>query len=73
MCCGTIQTRGNFPLPYSVPQCYSNKGQLSVAMQCPSNKGQFSIVLDLRLCISTGGFVLVQQWPFVKIVFENFY
>ncbi|GMP79569.1 hypothetical protein CsSME_00035057 [Camellia sinensis var. sinensis] len=29
---------------YSVLRCYSNKGQLPVAMQCPLDKGQFSIV-----------------------------
>ena len=42
MCCDAIQTRGNFPLPYSVPLCYSNKVQLSVAVQLSSSKGQFS-------------------------------
>ncbi|KAF5933249.1 hypothetical protein HYC85_029420 [Camellia sinensis] len=40
--CDAIQTRRNFPLPYSVPWCHSNRGQLSVAMQLFSRKGQFS-------------------------------
>ena len=58
---------------YSVLRCYSNKGQLFVAMQCPSDKGQFSIVMNPRLCISRVGLVLVEQWPFAKTIFENFY
>ena len=51
----------------------SNKGQHFVAMQCPSDKGQFSIAMDPRLRISRVGSVLVEQWSFAKIVFENFY
>ena len=55
VCCGAIQTRGNFPLPCSVLQA----------------KGNFPS--DLRLCISRVGSVLVEQWPFAKTLFENFY
>ena len=42
MCCGVIQTRGNFPLPFNVLRCRPNKGQLSVAIQyaaVPSKQG----------------------------------
>ncbi|KAI8026422.1 hypothetical protein LOK49_LG02G02167 [Camellia lanceoleosa] len=42
VCCGAIQTRGNFPLPFNAPRCRSNKRQLSVAMQLSSSTGQFS-------------------------------
>mgnify|MGYP003702811423 CR=1 FL=1 len=58
---------------YSALWCQADKGQLSVAVQCHLDKGQVSIVLDLRLCISRVNSALIEQWPFVKIVFENFY
>ena len=57
---------------YCALWCNSDKGQLSIVMQCHLDKGQFSIVLDLRLCISRVKSVLVEQWPFVKIVFRFF-
>ncbi|KAF5931986.1 hypothetical protein HYC85_028157 [Camellia sinensis] len=85
---GAVQTRGNFPLPFDAPWRRPNKGQLSVAIQCaavPFKQGAtFRCHAALfeqggnfppgpRLRISRVGSVLVEQWPFAKIVFENVY
>mgnify|MGYP003703518325 CR=1 FL=1 len=73
---------------YNALRCYSDKGQLSVAIQCaavPCKQGAtFRCHVALfeqgdnfppnpRLCVSRVGSVLVKHWPFAKIVFENFY
>ena len=71
VCCGTIQTRGNFSLSFTVLRCYSTRGNFLLPCSVLQTRGSFPS--DPRLCISRVGSVLVEQWPFTKTVFENFY
>ena len=42
-------------------------------LPCSSAQARSNFPSNLKLCISRVGSVLVEQWSFAKIVFENFY
>ncbi|GMP54216.1 hypothetical protein CsSME_00019449 [Camellia sinensis var. sinensis] len=42
-------------------------------LSCSSLQARGNFPSDLRLCISRVGSMLVEHWPFAKIIFENFY